>query len=149
MLAIASAACATTTTERLGLDPPRTAERVELSRYLGTWYEIASFPQGFQEGCTATTADYSLRDDGDIRVVNRCRRGSTEGELTEAHGVARVVDDATRAKLEVSFGETIGSWSTVTSTTTRSLATRVVTIFGSWRVNRKWTARATAPSFLG
>jgi apolipoprotein D and lipocalin family protein len=103
MLATASTGCATTTTERLGLDPPQTAERVELSRYLGTWYEIASFPQGFQEGCTATTADYSLRDDGDIRVVNRCRRGSTEGELTEAHGVARVVDDATRAKLEVSF----------------------------------------------
>ena len=41
----------------------------ELDRYLGTWYEIARYPNRFQKGCVAVTADYSLRDDGKIRVV--------------------------------------------------------------------------------
>lgn len=98
-----SAACATTTTERLGLPPVQTVAHVDLSRYLGTWYEIASFPQSFQRGCTATTATYTLRADGDIDVLNRCRKGSLDGEEKSALGRARVVDRATNAKLEVSF----------------------------------------------
>lgn len=95
-----AAGCATTTTERLGLPPVQTVEKVDLARYLGTWYEIASFPQSFQAGCTATTATYSLRDDGEIDVLNRCRKGDEE---TSAVGRARVVDRATNARLEVSF----------------------------------------------
>jgi apolipoprotein D and lipocalin family protein len=98
-----AAGCATSTTERLGLPPLRTVTHVELSRYLGTWYEIASFPQRFQRGCTATTATYALRADGDIDVLNRCRKGSIDGEEKSARGRARVVDRATNAKLEVSF----------------------------------------------
>ena len=94
--------CATTT-EKLKLPPLQTVPAVELSRYLGTWYEVASFPQGFQAGCTATTATYALRKDGLIDVVNHCRKGSIDGEDSEAHGRARVVDTATNAKLEVSF----------------------------------------------
>jgi apolipoprotein D and lipocalin family protein len=77
--------------------------RVELSRYVGTWYEIASFPQRFQKGCTATTATYTQREDGEIDVVNRCRKGSPEGKLASAEGRARVVDKTSNAKLEVSF----------------------------------------------
>jgi apolipoprotein D and lipocalin family protein len=77
--------------------------RVDLQRYLGTWYEIASFPQSFQRGCTATTATYSLREDGEIEVLNQCRKGSVDGPLDKAKGVARVADKATNAKLEVSF----------------------------------------------
>ena len=50
--------CAATTTERLRLPPLQTIPHVDLSRYLGTWYEIANFPQGFQRGCTGTTATY-------------------------------------------------------------------------------------------
>jgi apolipoprotein D and lipocalin family protein len=61
-----AAGCATSTTDRLHLPPLRTVPHVDLQRYLGTWYEIASFPQSFQRGCTATTATYALRDDGDI-----------------------------------------------------------------------------------
>ena len=46
------------------LPPPATAPHVDLNRYLGTWYEIAAFPQSFPKGCTGTTATYSLRADG-------------------------------------------------------------------------------------
>jgi apolipoprotein D and lipocalin family protein len=98
-----TAACAGTTTKREGLPPLTTVESVELPRYLGTWYEIASYPQSFQEGCTATTASYSLRDDGKIDVLNRCRKGGLDGKIDEAKGRARVVDERSNAKLEVSF----------------------------------------------
>jgi apolipoprotein D and lipocalin family protein len=101
--ALAITGCASTTTARLHLPPLQTVAHVELERYLGRWYEIASFPQWFQRGCTGTTADYTLRPDGEIEVVNRCRKGSLDGEEDVARGRARVVDSATRAKLEVSF----------------------------------------------
>lgn len=103
LAALGLAGCAATTTERLGLPELRTVGRVDLQRYLGTWYDIASFPQRFQEGCTGTTATYALRDDGDIDVVNRCRKGSLDGEEDVAEGRARVVDPKTNARLEVSF----------------------------------------------
>jgi apolipoprotein D and lipocalin family protein len=98
-----AAGCTPSTTQRLGLPPLETVAQVELSRYLGTWYEIANFPQSFQRGCTATTATYSLRADGDIDVLNRCRKDSLNGEEKSALGRARVVDRVSNAKLEVSF----------------------------------------------
>jgi apolipoprotein D and lipocalin family protein len=103
LLSLVGAACATTTTARLHLPELQTVPRVDLGRYLGTWFEIASFPQRFQRGCTATTAIYTLRDDGQIDVVNRCRKGSPDGPEKVARGRARVVDRSTNAKLEVSF----------------------------------------------
>ena len=95
--------CAASTTSRLNLPPLQTVARVELSRYLGTWYEIASFPQYFQRGCTASTATYSLLPDGDIKVFNRCRKNTVDGKEKTAIGRARVVDKETNSKLEVSF----------------------------------------------
>lgn len=95
--------CTPSTTVRLRLPPLQTVSRVDLSRYLGTWYEVAAFPQRFQRGCTASTATYALRADGDIDVVNRCRLGSPQGKEKTATGRARVVDRASNAKLEVSF----------------------------------------------
>jgi apolipoprotein D and lipocalin family protein len=96
-----AAGCATSTTERLRLPPLQTVAQVDLSRYLGTWYEIANFPQSFQRGCTATTATYTLRKDGDIDVLNRCRKDSLDGKEKSALGRAEVVDRSTNAKLEV------------------------------------------------
>lgn len=94
-------ACAgPTTTEKRGLPELEVVESVELERYLGTWYEIASYPQKFQKGCTETTATYSTHESGKIRVLNRCLKN---GEQTEAKGWARVVDTKNNAKLEVSF----------------------------------------------
>jgi len=83
--------------------PLRTVRHVDLERYVGTWYEIASYPQRFQKGCTATTAVYTLRDDGTIQVVNRCNRDSLDGRETVARGRARVVDHESNARLKVSF----------------------------------------------
>ena len=103
LLGLVSAGCASTTTARLGLPPLRTVAHVELQRYLGTWYEIAHFPQSFQRGCTATTATYALRAHGQIEVVNRCRKGTVHGPEKLARGRARVVDGSSNARLEVSF----------------------------------------------
>ena len=83
--------------------PLRTVSHIDLTRYVGTWYEIASYPQRFQKGCTATTAVYTLREDGRILVVNRCNRDSLDGRETIARGRARVIDRETNAKLEVTF----------------------------------------------
>jgi apolipoprotein D and lipocalin family protein len=101
--ALAAGGCATTTTARLHLPELQTVPRVDLERYLGTWYDIASFPQRFQKGCTGTTATYTKRPDGDIDVLNRCRKDSLQGPEQSAKGRARVVDPTTNAKLEVSF----------------------------------------------
>lgn len=102
-VALALAGCATTTTERRSLPELKTEPNVELSRYLGTWFEIASFPQRFQKGCTATTATYSLRSDGDLDVLNRCRLQTLDGPEKVAKGHAVVVDEQTNAKLKVTF----------------------------------------------
>ncbi len=77
--------------------------RVEIERYLGTWYEIARYPNRFQNECVSVTADYSLRDDGKIRVVNACRKGAPDGPIKRIEGKAWVVDRETNAKLRVQF----------------------------------------------
>lgn len=81
----------------------QTVKSVDLNRYVGKWYEIASFYQRFQKGCVASTALYSLREDGDIDVLNECRLKTFDGKLKKAKGKARVVDTITNAKLKVSF----------------------------------------------
>jgi apolipoprotein D and lipocalin family protein len=103
LLGMLGAGCAATTTERLHLPTLRTVAHVDLERYVGTWHEIANFPQSFQRGCTATTATYAIRGDGQIDVVNRCHKGSVDGPEKVARGRARVVDRSSNAKLEVSF----------------------------------------------
>jgi apolipoprotein D and lipocalin family protein len=77
---------------------------IDLDRYVGRWYEIASFPQRFQAGCVATSANYTLRDDGRIRVENECRDGSFDGDLRRVEGVAWVADPSeSQARLKVQF----------------------------------------------
>ncbi len=78
-------------------------EHVDLQKYLGTWYEIARLPAWFEEGCFGVTATYSMREDGKIKVINSCRKGSMEGTVKNAVGKAWVVDKATNAKLKVMF----------------------------------------------
>ena len=73
---------------------------VELEKYLGKWYEIAHLPAKFQEGCDETTATYTLLKDGNISVLNTCKRN---GKVKTAKGKAKVVDEATGAKLKVMF----------------------------------------------
>ena len=78
-------------------------EAVEAERYLGIWYEIATTPSPNQSECTGTFAEYSLRDDGDVRVINRCYLGSLDGTLNEIEGKASFADDS-GARLLVDFG---------------------------------------------
>ncbi len=80
-----------------------TVEYVDLDLYTGKWYELARFDQKFQKGCTATTAEYSLRSDGDIRVINSCRLHTPQGELKQDEARAWIVDKSTNAKLKVQF----------------------------------------------
>ena len=76
---------------------------VDLSRYAGTWYEIAKYPNRFQRGCIGATAEYTLSPDGKrVEVVNRCRDVES-GKERSVRGKARVVDPATNAKLSVTF----------------------------------------------
>lgn len=84
--------------------PLDVVEQVDVERYMGKWYEIARYPNFFQgTDCVATTAEYTLRDDGRVRVVNRCRRGTLDGPEESIEGVARVIDFDTNAKLKVQF----------------------------------------------
>jgi len=80
-----------------------TVQNVDIGRYMGRWYEVASLPQSFQKGCFATMADYRLKTNGRVEVINSCRRGGLDGEVTVAKGRARVVDRQTNAKLKVMF----------------------------------------------
>lgn len=77
-----------------------TVPYVDVQKYMGRWYEIASFPQSFQRGCTCTTADYSLNDDGTVKVTNRCK---AFGKEKMSVGKAWVTDKTTNAKLKVQF----------------------------------------------
>jgi lipocalin len=86
-----------------GAAPLTSVESFDLSRYLGTWYEIAKYPVSFEEGLVGVKAEYSLRDDGDIRVLNSGYEGTFDGELSTAEGRAWVSDPAEPAKLTVRF----------------------------------------------
>jgi apolipoprotein D and lipocalin family protein len=83
---------------------PQTVAAVELPRYIGSWYELARFPNRFQDGggrnCTAVTATYTAREDGWIGVENRCLDGTAE---RVARGRAYVVEGSNGARLRVSF----------------------------------------------
>jgi apolipoprotein D and lipocalin family protein len=82
---------------------PQPAKAVDVNRYLGRWYELARYEHRFEKGCEAVTADYSLREDGAIRVLNSCHKGAVDGELKTAEGKAHVAEGSNNAKLRVSF----------------------------------------------
>ncbi len=83
--------------------PLQTVSNVDLNKYSGKWYEIASFPQRFQKGCKCTTAEYTLNQKGFITVENRCRKGSVEGKESYIKGKAFVEKGSNNAKLKVQF----------------------------------------------
>lgn len=103
LLALAAPACFLATSASTDGPSLDTVDAVDLERYIGKWYEIASYPTFFNANCTATTAEYAIRDDGTVSVINECRLGATSGPLSRIEGSARVVDEETNAKLEVSF----------------------------------------------
>lgn len=84
-------------------EPPlETVRHVDLNRYAGRWFEIARYPNRFERKCDRdVTAEYSFKENGDIRVVNSCT--TPAGKITKSVGTAKVVDPSTNAKLKVAF----------------------------------------------
>jgi apolipoprotein D and lipocalin family protein len=85
-------------------------DNFNLQRYLGTWYEIARLDHSFEEGLSSVTAEYSIREDGGVRVLNR--GWSAENQAwEEAEGKAYFVEDNDTGYLKVSFfGPFYGSY---------------------------------------
>ena len=76
---------------------------VDLHRYAGKWYEIASFPQRFQKGCECTTADYTMTKKDYLLVENRCQKDGPTGKQSYIKGKAFVVENSGNAKLRIQF----------------------------------------------
>lgn len=80
----------------------KTIAALDVPRYLGTWYEIAKFPNWFQKKCVSNTkAVYTAKPDGNLRVLNSCKTAG--GETSEAEGLARQIGAKDSPKLEVRF----------------------------------------------
>jgi len=90
--------------------PVTAVGQVDLERYMGLWYEIARLPNWFQKKCDCnTTAEYSIRPDGKINVLNRCRKA--DGSYIDAKGIARKEDkNGSNAKLKVRFAPSWLGW---------------------------------------
>ncbi|MEO6165934.1 MAG: lipocalin family protein [Chitinophagales bacterium] len=80
-----------------------TVPEVDVNRYTGKWYEIASYPQRFQKGCRCTTAEYTVTDKGYITVFNQCRKGAGAEKISAIKGKAFPVKGSNNAKLKVQF----------------------------------------------
>jgi apolipoprotein D and lipocalin family protein len=75
---------------------------LDVPRYMGTWYEIAKYPNWFQRSCASNTrAEYRPQPNGSVQVINRCT--TDEGKVKEAVGTARQLGAANSPKLEVQF----------------------------------------------
>jgi apolipoprotein D and lipocalin family protein len=81
----------------------QTVSNVDLDKYSGKWYEVASYPQRFQKGCNCTTAEYTLSDKGYVIVENRCNKDSINGKPAYIKGKAFVEENSGNAKLKVQF----------------------------------------------
>lgn len=85
-------------------------DNFELQRYLGKWYEIARLDHSFERGLSRVTAEYSLLEDGGVRVINR-GYAAKNGEWEQAEGKAYFVGSPTVGHLKVSFfGPFYGSY---------------------------------------
>jgi apolipoprotein D and lipocalin family protein len=85
-------------------------EHFDTSRYLGKWYEIARLDHSFERGLSRVSAEYSLRDDGGLKVVNRGYKAA-DAKWSEAIGKAYFVGAPDRGFLKVSFfGPFYGSY---------------------------------------
>jgi len=80
-----------------------TVKDLDLSRYLGTWYEIARYPNSFEKDLVGVTATYSLKADGKIKVINQGFLKTLDGKLSVAEGKAKRPDISSPGKLKVAF----------------------------------------------
>jgi apolipoprotein D and lipocalin family protein len=93
---------ASVATAQTQLPPLQTVPSVDVPRYMGTWHEIAKYPNWFQRKCASSTqATYSLQTNGRVQVLNRCK--TDKGEWIDALGEARQIGGPTSAQLKVRF----------------------------------------------
>ena len=89
--------------------PVNTIATLDVPRYMGTWYEIAKFPNRFQAKCVANTrARYLAQTDGSVQVLNSCI--TADGSTIDALGLAKQIGTATSPKLQVRFAPVWLSW---------------------------------------
>ncbi len=100
---------AQTTATPAPLPPVSTIATLDVPRYMGTWYEIAKFPNRFQAKCVANTrARYLAQTDGSVQVLNSCV--TADGSTIDALGRAIQVGATTSPKLQVRFAPAWLSW---------------------------------------
>ncbi|MDY0358223.1 MAG: lipocalin family protein [Bacteroidales bacterium] len=80
-----------------------TVQELDLDRYLGKWYEIARFDHSFERGLVGATANYSITEDGKIKVVNTGYKDSFDGKFNQAEAKAYRPDENYPGALRVSF----------------------------------------------
>jgi len=97
-LALASASLWAETPKPLDLVPS-----LDLPRYLGRWYEVARYQHGFEKTLVGATAEYALRDDGRVSVLNSGFKKTLDGKYTDVKAVAWRPDDAVPGALKVKF----------------------------------------------
>ena len=101
ILLLSSALCALSFADT---KPPElaTVPRVDLTRYVGRWFEYSKYPNRFERDCDRdVTAHYTRLENGEIEVVNACTQA--DGKPKVSKGKAKVVDEHTNAKLKVTF----------------------------------------------
>ena len=82
--------------------PLESIASLDVPRYMGTWYEVAKYPNWFQKRCIAnTSATYAVQPNGMLQVLNRCQK--EDGSITDALGEAKQVGDTNSPKLKVRF----------------------------------------------
>lgn len=86
-----------------------TIPALDVPRYMGTWYEIAKFPNWFQRKCVSDTrAQYTAQPNGSVQVFNSCAKA--DGQRIDALGLAQQVGEANSPKLKVRFAPAWLSW---------------------------------------
>ena len=108
-LIVAAAAAVNAVAQNTDRSDLATVRSVDLNRYAGKWYEIARYPNKFQDDCSGnTTAEYRLKSKAKIEVINSCVQ--KDGRTKTVKGEARLVDETTNAKLKVRFAPAILSF---------------------------------------
>ena len=81
----------------------KTVQDVEINKFLGVWYEIARFPHSFERNLVGVTATYSLKKNGNIRVVNQGSKNTLDGKHKKAKAFAKIPNANEPGRLKVYF----------------------------------------------
>ncbi len=98
--ALALAGCSVTPAAK---EPLALVPSLDPQRYLGRWYEVARYQHGFEKNLVGATAEYTLREDGKISVLNSGFKKTLDGKYTDVKAVAWIPDPAVPGALKVKF----------------------------------------------